>query len=246
MLALSPQFCSLGWLLEDPISHEQENINYLSRERTETSDSIDLHSPSSIRIQPKKGDFASFHDGFHHADESKMVKKLNHNASERDRRKRINTLYSTLRSLLPPQDQSRKLSIPATVSRVVKYIPELQKEVERLSQKKQNLMSKVSRVEEDSSFGLKNQRIKSIQSSVSAVSATQISDREIVIQSSVPKAEKRSFSEAVMSLEEEGFLTMNATCFESFEGRVFYNLHLQAQGSQIMDAEMLKEKVWPF
>ncbi|KAE8691694.1 hypothetical protein F3Y22_tig00110885pilonHSYRG00092 [Hibiscus syriacus] len=30
-----------------------------------------------------------------------MVKKLNHNASERDRRKKVNGLYSSLRSLLP-------------------------------------------------------------------------------------------------------------------------------------------------
>nr|WCO08317.1 hypothetical protein [Suaeda aralocaspica] len=30
-----------------------------------------------------------------------LAKKLNHNASERDRRKKINTMYSSLRSLLP-------------------------------------------------------------------------------------------------------------------------------------------------
>ncbi|KAL5067058.1 hypothetical protein RYX36_017945, partial [Vicia faba] len=34
-----------------------------------------------------------------------MVKKLVHNASERDRRKKINNLYSSLRSLLPLSDQ---------------------------------------------------------------------------------------------------------------------------------------------
>jgi len=33
-----------------------------------------------------------------------MVKKLNHNASERDRRKKINSLYSSLRSLFPASD----------------------------------------------------------------------------------------------------------------------------------------------
>ncbi|OMO81682.1 hypothetical protein CCACVL1_12298, partial [Corchorus capsularis] len=35
-----------------------------------------------------------------------MVKKLNHNASERDRRKKINNLYSSLRSLLPAAAQT--------------------------------------------------------------------------------------------------------------------------------------------
>ncbi|KAH6817678.1 hypothetical protein C2S53_008839 [Perilla frutescens var. hirtella] len=240
MLAVSPQFCSYGWLLDDPISYEQENMSYFSRERTETSvDSIDLHSPSS-KILPKNGEFATnFNDGG-----DKTVKKLNHNASERDRRKKMNTLYANLRSLLPAEDQSKKLSIPATISRVLKYIPELQKEVERLIQKKERFMSKQA---ENSSLEFKNHhKMKPTQNSFSAVSATRISDAEIVIQISMPRAEKGSFSEAILRLEEEGFLMVNASSFESFEGRLFYNLHLQAQEGQVIDAEKLKEKVWPF
>lgn len=34
-----------------------------------------------------------------------VIKKLNHNASERDRRKKINSLFSSLRSCLPASDQ---------------------------------------------------------------------------------------------------------------------------------------------
>lgn len=34
-----------------------------------------------------------------------LEKKLDHNASERDRRRKLNTLYSSLRALLPPADQ---------------------------------------------------------------------------------------------------------------------------------------------
>lgn len=34
-----------------------------------------------------------------------LEKKLNHNASERDRRRKLNGLYSSLRDLLPPSDQ---------------------------------------------------------------------------------------------------------------------------------------------
>ncbi|KAK6149069.1 hypothetical protein DH2020_016594 [Rehmannia glutinosa] len=257
-MAASPShICSLGWLLEDPISHEQENFNYLNSLKTETSNSInDLHySPSSTKIiQPENDESMSFHNEFRNGDNDKIVKKMNHNAIERHRRQRINTLFSTLKSLLPPQDHSRKLSIPATVSRALKYIPELQKEVERLSKEKESLMSsKISRVEKEYSlsFGLKNKRIKVPNQtnllSSATISTTPISDREIVIQSSMPKAEKRALSEAVMSLEQQGFLTVNGTCFESFEGRVFYNLHLQAQGSQVpMDVELLKKKVWQF
>ena len=34
-----------------------------------------------------------------------LEKKLNHNASERDRRRKLNALYSSLRALLPLSDQ---------------------------------------------------------------------------------------------------------------------------------------------
>ncbi|CAN6837306.1 unnamed protein product [Brassica oleracea] len=37
-----------------------------------------------------------------------LTKKLNHNASERDRRKKINSLFSSLRSCLPASDQTVK------------------------------------------------------------------------------------------------------------------------------------------
>ncbi|KAL7097762.1 hypothetical protein ACP275_10G163000 [Erythranthe tilingii] len=248
MLGLSHQICSVGWLLDDPISHDHQQanmINYLSADRQDTSEySIDLHSPNSSRTNPKNGDFEG---GFLKSDENKTVKKLNHNASERDRRKKINNLYSSLRSLLPNEDQSRKLSIPATVSRVVKYIPEIQKEVERLTHKKEMLTSKITS-SASSSIGLKKQnRSNNINSS--AVTATQIGEREIVFQISKADYQKRVLliSEAVTTFEEQGFLLTNATSFQSFDGRIFFNLHIQAQGShQVMNAEILKEKLWPF
>ena len=40
-----------------------------------------------------------------------IVKKQNHNASERDRRKKINFLYSSLRALLPAADQMVLINI---------------------------------------------------------------------------------------------------------------------------------------
>ncbi|KAL7138368.1 hypothetical protein ABFS83_10G158200 [Erythranthe nasuta] len=238
MMALSHQICSVGWLLDESISHDDHQanmINYLSADRQDTSEySIDLHSPNSSRTNPK----------INGGDGNKTVKKLNHNASERDRRKKINNLYSSLRSLLPNDDRSRKLSIPATVSRVVKYIPEIQKEVERLTHKKELLTSSYA----SSSFGLKKQnRSNNINSS--AVTATQIGEREIVFQISKADYQKRALqiSEAITTFEEEGFLLTNATSFQSFDGRIFFNLHIQAEGShQVMNAEILKENLWPF
>ncbi|XP_022855256.1 transcription factor ORG2-like isoform X2 [Olea europaea var. sylvestris] len=219
---MCPYLSNFRSLLEDPMSHEQE---ILYRERTETSDSIDiLHCPSS-QIQARNSTESLYFDG-----DLKMVKKIDHNASERDRRKRINTLDYTLRSLLPVADQRKRLSIPLTVSRVLKYVPELQKEVERLLEKKENLVARISKQENSIQYR-KQRRTADHQSSILAVSANRICDRDVVIQLSKLKTKTGSFSEALLELEQEGILVLNASSFESFDGRVFYNLHLQVQKS---------------
>ncbi|KAL6336981.1 hypothetical protein AAG906_036295 [Vitis piasezkii] len=233
MLAFSPPlFSTFGWPWEDPISHEQ---NYIYQE-TEASESF-LHLPSS---EPQ----AELNYSTPSAAVSgnpMMVKKLNHNASERDRRKKINSLYSSLRSLLPAADQAKKLSIPSTVSRVLKYIPELQKQVERLIQKKEELLSKISR--QGDIIHQEKQRKATLASSLSAVSANRLSDREIVVQISTFKVHESPLSEVLLNLEEDGLLVINASSFESFGGRVFYNLHLQVEGTHRMECEVLSEKL---
>ncbi|KAH0972219.1 hypothetical protein GBA52_024375 [Prunus armeniaca] len=150
-----------------------------------------------------------------------VVKKLNHNVSERDRRKKINTLYSTLRSLLPASDQMKKLSNPAAISRTVKYIPELQQQVKGLIQKKEELLSRLRRLQqqEDPTYNEKQSR--------SAVSW--FNDREVVLQISSYVVQKSPLSQILVDLEEHGLLLLNASSFESFEGRLFYSLHLQVQ-----------------
>ncbi|KAG2258187.1 hypothetical protein Bca52824_077481 [Brassica carinata] len=66
--------------------------------------------------------------------------KHNRNANERDRRKKINSLFSSLRSSLPTLDQSRKLSISGTNSRSLKYIPEVNEQAKKLLQNKEELL----------------------------------------------------------------------------------------------------------
>ncbi|CAK9188491.1 unnamed protein product [Ilex paraguariensis] len=221
---------------EEPISQELNNING----ETETSDSF-LPSPSS---QPQTGVPDSTLSGGTLGDAT-IVNKLNHNASERDRRKKINSLFSSLRSLLPAADQTKKLSIPATVSHMLKYIPELQKELEKLVQKKEELVSRTSRQDE---LVIKsgNKRKVAIKKSLSAVSVSLVgnTDREVLIQmSSVGVDEGPSLSEALIKLEEDGLLLLNASTFQSFGERVVYNLHLLVQGTQNIEVEMLREKL---
>ncbi|KAL5546576.1 hypothetical protein UlMin_006263 [Ulmus minor] len=160
-----------------------------------------------------------------------VVKKLSHNASERDRRKKINNLYSSLRSLLPNSDQMKKLSNPATVSRALKYIPELQHQVQGLIKKKEELLSSFSRKVD---LIYQERQKKSLAwRSLSAVSASRLNDREVVLQISTFKVHETPLSHILLDLEEDGFSVVNATSFKSFGGRVFYSLHLQSQLVQI-------------
>lgn len=123
----------------------------------------------------------------------------------------------------------KRLSIPATVSRVLKYIPELQQQVEGLIQKRDELLSKMSKQE-----NVILQEEKQLQStarrsgsSLSAVSTSRLSDTEVAIQISTVKSTHNIISRILQSLEEDGLEILNASTFESSGGRVFYNLQLQ-------------------
>ncbi|KAM3696573.1 hypothetical protein ACB098_06G050300 [Castanea mollissima] len=178
---------------------------------------------------------------------STMAKRLYHNASERDRRKKINTLYYTLRSLLPKADQAEKLSVPDTVSCMLKYIPELEQQVEVLIQKKEELVSRISTQGEQ--IHQENQRTIVGRGSLSAVSANWLNDNEVMIQISIYKVHKSPLADILLNLEKDGFLVLNASSFECFGGRVFHNLHLQTERSYALERErevVLSEKLLSF
>ncbi|OIT39748.1 PREDICTED: transcription factor ORG2-like [Nicotiana attenuata] len=241
MLAISssPMFSNnFGWLLEDPISHE---LNMTSAE-TSSDSVVALHSSSHTRLlehsDSKKFDQINNDDQPDH-----MVKKLNHNASERDRRKKINSLYSSLRSLLPASDHAKKLSIPSTISRVLKYIPELQNEVERLIEKKEELTSRTISNKENSADFNKQKRRGGKDSSSLVISASEVGDKEVVIQISALKINKGSLAEAVSDLEDEGLSLLNSSCFETFEDRVFYTMHFQVHGTMVVELDTLRDKL---
>ncbi|XP_055809378.1 transcription factor ORG2-like [Solanum dulcamara] len=238
MLAISssPLFSTtndnFGWLLEDLISHESTNSG-------ETSNS------SQKRLQ--QCDPNNFFDqiiinGGDHHQPDQTVKKLNHNASERDRRKKINGLYSSLRSLLPASDHTKKLSIPSTVSRILKYIPELQSEVERLIQKKEEFTSTIiSNKKNSADFNKQKRRKGGIENSSLVITTSELGDKEIVVQISTLNNNKGSIGEAISELEDEGLVLLNATSFGTFEDGVFYTLHFQVEGR--VEVDMLRDKL---
>ncbi|KAH7843953.1 hypothetical protein Vadar_022806 [Vaccinium darrowii] len=257
MLSWSPPlFSPFEWPLEDSISISHDQNIFFSREIETNSNSPSfLHSPppplSHEPLVEINGEFK--HSNVDECDggitTTTTAKKLNHNANERNRRKRINDLYSSLRSLLPATDQTKKLSIPGTVSRVLKYIPDLQIEVERLVQEKEELMSRIhkSRQLQDSGH-IKRRKKRANGNNLSVVSASPLGDREVLIQICTIKVEKScSLAEILVNLEEDhGLILLNASCFETFGDKIFYNIHLQVQGAQTVEIEALRERIISF
>ncbi|XP_022853967.1 transcription factor ORG2-like [Olea europaea var. sylvestris] len=219
MLAPSPSmFSNMGCFTEDPISSHEHNNMY-----TETKG---LESTSF----GENGTNLNFI----------KAKKLDHNASEHNRRQKMNSLYSSLRSLLPATDQTKKLSIPATVSRVLKYIPELQKEVDGLIQKKE-LLSITSR-KEGFIYHESLRDGSSQSSSTSNVSVRPVGNGEILIQMSSAEVRRISVSEVLKDLEENGMVLLNASTFQS-AGMIFYSMHFQMQGNPRLELPILKERL---
>lgn len=117
-----PTMSSIGWSFEEPLSYDdhQKNTTTITMPQFQTDQTTNEFFKGS-RID-NTIDFPSSH---HHqqqclkesefdvelgVERSLMEKKLNHNASERNRRKKMNFLYSTLRSLLPtPANRHQKV-----------------------------------------------------------------------------------------------------------------------------------------
>ncbi|KAM0930707.1 hypothetical protein ACQ4PT_000795 [Festuca glaucescens] len=155
--------------------------------------------------------------------------KISHNAYERDRRKQLNGLYSSLRSLLPDTDHTKKLGVPITVTKVLEYIPELQKQVDTLEKKKEKLTRASCKP------GVLTMR----ENTAPIVSATCLDDRDIMVQVSLLSnmAEALPMSKCIKVLENEG-LRLISSSTSPFQNRTLYSLHLQ-RTQQTMRKECL-------
>ncbi|KAG2258266.1 hypothetical protein Bca4012_021604 [Brassica carinata] len=154
---------------------------------------------------------------------SVVIKKLNHNANERNRRKKTNYLFSSLLSCLPDTDETKKPSIPQTISRSLQYIPELQKEVKKLIQKKEDLLARVSGQRE---IYIKPEP-KVAASYFSTVFATKVKDNEVMVQISSSKIHNSSLYNVLSGLEQDGLVLVDVSSSSSRGERLFYTLNLQ-------------------
>ncbi|XVF56277.1 hypothetical protein PTKIN_Ptkin06aG0106100 [Pterospermum kingtungense] len=238
MCALSPLFPACEWPLDGPLSHKQFGYGFAD---TDSFDNFIPFTPTLPQIQLDRSPLFTEDSG----NNPTVVKKLNHNASERDRRRKINRLYSSLRSLLPVSEQTKRLSIPATVSQMLKYIPELQAQVDRLVQKKDEILSRISR--QDVFVHQQNKRkLDTFKTSSFAISASRVNETEVVIQISTFRASQTPLSAILLNLEEDGLFLTDASCFESFGGRVFYSLNFQVERTHNLEAAVLNQKLLYF
>ncbi|CAH2063906.1 unnamed protein product, partial [Thlaspi arvense] len=217
-----PLFPNFGW----PSTGEYESY-YLAGENLNNGTFLEFPVPETYGVTPHQDSLgvSVSSEGNEIDNNPVVIKKLNHNASERDRRKKINSLFTSLRSCLPASDHSKKLSIPQTVSRSLKYIPELQGEVKKLIQKKEELLVRLSG-QRDIEHYVKPQP-KAVARYVSTVSATRLGDNQVMVQISSSKIHSFSISNVLSGLEEDGFVLVDVSSSSSQGERLFYTLHLQ-------------------
>jgi len=122
----------------------------------------------------------------------------------------------------------KKMSIPATIAKILKYIPELQKQVEGLTKKKEKLLSRISRQEYEVTKE-SQRKIPNYHNSSFEVSTSRLNDTELVIHVSFYETYKIPLSEILMCLENNGLLLLNSSSSKTFGGRLFYNLHFQVR-----------------
>ncbi|CAL4945515.1 unnamed protein product [Urochloa decumbens] len=181
---------------------------------------LDLDDDDIHDLSPPAANATSSGGGYGSGGGSGSHRKLSHNAYERDRRKQLNELYSSLRSLLPDADHTKKLSIPTTVSRVLKYIPELQKQVDNLEKRKKELTN----------ANCKPGVLKTTEIITPIVSATCLNDTEIMVQVSLHSnvaATTLPLSKCIKVLENEGLHLISSSTYSTFDNKTFYSLHLQ-------------------
>ena len=141
----------------------------------------------------------------------------------------------------------KKLSVSATVSQALEYIPELQEQVNMLIKKKDELSFRISGQKDLLNT---NQNDKPEKGYASTVSATNLGETGLMVQISSLQTVKCSFGNVLSGLEEDGLVLVDASSSRSQGERLFYTLHLQMDNCNLNFEELrsrllyLYEKCW--
>ncbi|TYK21927.1 transcription factor bHLH101-like protein [Cucumis melo var. makuwa] len=124
------------------------------------------------------------------------------------------------------------MSNPSTISKALKYIPELQQQVEGLRRRKEGLVTKLN---EENLKQIRKNNKEPWMSSLCAVNW--LSETEALLQIALEEQTHTQlpFSQILLSLEDDGLLLSTASSFRSSNGSLFFTLLLQATAQHSRD-----------
>ncbi|XVE49086.1 hypothetical protein DITRI_Ditri01bG0053800 [Diplodiscus trichospermus] len=153
--------------------------------------------------------------------EGSTVKKQEHNAKERMRRMKLHASYLSLEALLPDSGRSKKRkSAPLIIDRAVEYIPEMEEEIEKLTLRKNDMLSTIK------SKQPVNQN-PHLQLQDPSVSVHEIRQGEVIVQIYTQEHPDAAFSNLLQKIEEEGMCIVSASTLQVSDDGVCYHLHIQ-------------------
>ena len=144
----------------------------------------------------------------------------------------------------------KKLSVSATVSQALEYIPELQEQFNMLIKKKDELSFRISGQKDLLNTNQNAKPEKGVTGYASTVSATNLGETGLMVQISSLQTVKCSFGNVLSGLEEDGLVLVDASSSRSQGERLFYTLHLQMDNCNLNFEELrsrllyLYEKCW--
>lgn len=175
-------------------------------------------------------------------------KKLWHNANERDRRKKLNALYSQLQLLIPNINTKGKLYNPTVVCGALNYIPQLLSQIKELRRQRDELLT-TKRISESSIFNVAGAECHTDLFQYSAhrnspvITVNRGFGRSLAISINTCNVSGLVFSTLLLLLEQEGMEVLNASKFVAGEN-LCYTLHLQMTAGRCnFDTAVLRNKI---
>ncbi|GMI83618.1 hypothetical protein HRI_002031100 [Hibiscus trionum] len=179
-----------------------------------------------------------------HNGEETTLKKEEHNAKERIRRMKTHAAYLDLGALLPTDSSisKKRNSSPLILDRAVEYIPELEKEIEKLTLRKNDMLSAVKHKQSAAA-----NHLQQLNRDPSSVSVHEIEQGEFIVQIFSRGHENGAFSNLLQNVEddEQGMSIMSASTLQVSDHGNCYHLHIKMK--KLLDgknnAASLREKV---
>ncbi|KAG4164736.1 hypothetical protein ERO13_A13G035300v2 [Gossypium hirsutum] len=216
---------SLSAALEDSDDIDLVPHETSSRQHPSTNqETRDAHINAKRISSKTRGRNHRFKEGINMEDngEGTTMKKEEHNAKERIRRMKLHAAYLALGALLPSDStgSKKRKSTALIIDRAVEYIPELEKEIQKLTLRKNDMLSII-----------KNKKscavLNHFQLRQPSVSVHEIKQGEFIVQICTQEYPDCSFLNLLHNIEEEGICIISASTHQVSDHGHCYHLHIQ-------------------